>query len=114
MWGAEVWLHSFLTLTLGGQLHVPAALLPENNPRTHWAPERVWLIFRILSCLCRHSARIPVPTPTALCWLKTGENRNFVLTGLQMKHAAKRGVWVLQHRVQPRKIVTELASPDTH
>jgi len=31
--GAEVWLHSFLTLTLeGGQLHAPAALPPENNP----------------------------------------------------------------------------------
>jgi hypothetical protein len=39
---------------------------------------------------------------------------NFTLGGLQLKHAEKHGCWVLQHRVQPRKIVTELASPDTH
>jgi hypothetical protein len=51
--GAEVQLHSFLTLTLekSGQLHAPATLPPGKNPHTLWlrgwvVPQPVWTFQR--------------------------------------------------------------------
>ena len=51
--GAEVQLHSFLTLTLekSGQLHIPATLPPGKNPHTLWirgwmVPQPVWTFQR--------------------------------------------------------------------
>ena len=113
--GAEVWLHSFLTLILEGGQFMPQPLYPRKTTHVPTGPQRGSGRFSEYSLASVGiPARTPITTPTALHWLRAGEKLNLTLTGLQMKHAAKHGVWVLQHRVQPRRIVTELASPDTN